>query len=62
MSAFPMSARPAVILGLDPRIHRRPTVGLQLILRAKPGAGSYEDPGDQKRKTRTKGKTGRPGR
>ncbi|WP_115669494.1 excinuclease ABC subunit UvrB [Ciceribacter selenitireducens] len=32
------------------------------ILRAKPGAGSYEDAGDQKRKTRTKGKTGRPGR
>ncbi|PJI44191.1 MAG: excinuclease ABC subunit B [Rhizobium sp.] len=32
------------------------------IIRAKPGAGSYEDPGDQKRKTRTKGKTGRPGR
>ncbi|WP_454286931.1 excinuclease ABC subunit UvrB [Rhizobium arsenicireducens] len=32
------------------------------IIRARPGAGSYEDPGDQKRKTRTKGKTGRPGR
>jgi excinuclease ABC subunit B len=32
------------------------------IIRAKPGVGSYEDPGDQKRKTRTKGKTGRPGR
>jgi len=32
------------------------------IIRAKPGAGSYEDPADQKRKTRTKGKTGRPGR
>ncbi|MBC7149862.1 MAG: excinuclease ABC subunit UvrB [Rhizobium sp.] len=32
------------------------------IIRAKTGAGSYEDPGDQKRKTRTKGKTGRPGR
>jgi excinuclease ABC subunit B len=32
------------------------------LVRAKPGAGSYEDPGDQKRKSRTKGKTGRPGR
>ncbi|MFA7415036.1 MAG: excinuclease ABC subunit UvrB [Rhizobium sp.] len=32
------------------------------ITRARPGAGSYEDPMDQKRKGRTKGKTGRPGR
>ncbi|MCL6707883.1 hypothetical protein M8R20_12815, partial [Pseudomonas sp. R2.Fl] len=32
------------------------------IIRARPGAGSYEDPGDAKRKGRTKGKTGRPGR
>ena len=32
------------------------------IIRARPGAGSYEDPSDQKRKGRTKGKTGRPGR
>ena len=32
------------------------------IIRAKSGAGSYEDPGDQKRKTRTKGKTGHPDR
>ncbi|MGF9691571.1 excinuclease ABC subunit UvrB [Rhizobium sp. 0TCS1.26] len=32
------------------------------IVRAKPGAGSYEDPGEVKRKGRTKGKTGRPGR
>lgn len=32
------------------------------IIRARPGAGSYEDPMDQKRKGRTKGKTGRPGR
>jgi len=32
------------------------------LVRGKAGAGSYEDPGDQKRKTRTKGKTGRPGR
>lgn len=31
------------------------------IIRARPGAGSYEDPADQK-KGRTKGKTGRPGR
>ena len=32
------------------------------IIRARPGAGSYEDPADGKRKARTKGKTGRPGR
>ncbi|MDK1489636.1 excinuclease ABC subunit UvrB [Sinorhizobium sp. 7-81] len=33
------------------------------LVRAKPGAGSYEDPAEEKRrKGRTKGKTGRPGR
>ncbi|WP_137129973.1 excinuclease ABC subunit UvrB [Rhizobium sp. FY34] len=32
------------------------------IVRAKSGAGSYEDAGDLKRQKRTKGKTGRPGR
>ncbi|KPF52115.1 excinuclease ABC subunit UvrB [Rhizobium sp. AAP116] len=32
------------------------------IIRARSGAGSYEEPGDGKRKARTKGKTGRPGR
>ncbi|TCR83876.1 excinuclease ABC subunit UvrB [Rhizobium sp. BK376] len=32
------------------------------IVRGKAGVGSYEDPIDQKRKERTKGKTGRPGR
>ncbi|RYC23675.1 excinuclease ABC subunit UvrB [Ciceribacter sp. F8825] len=32
------------------------------IIRARPGAGSHEDPADQKKKARTKGKTGRPGR
>ncbi|MDK1373170.1 excinuclease ABC subunit UvrB [Sinorhizobium sp. 6-70] len=33
------------------------------LIRAKPGAGSYEDPAEEKRrKGRTKGKTGRPGR
>ncbi|CAN7352925.1 excinuclease ABC subunit UvrB [Pararhizobium sp. LjRoot235] len=31
------------------------------LLRAKPGVGSYEDPGDVKRQKKTKGKTGRPG-
>lgn len=30
--------------------------------RARAGVGSYEDPVDVKRKSRTKGKTGRPGR
>ncbi|NLS04990.1 excinuclease ABC subunit UvrB [Rhizobium sp. P32RR-XVIII] len=32
------------------------------LARGKTGVGSYEDPGEQKRKSRTKGKTGRPGR
>ncbi|KGD94436.1 excinuclease ABC subunit UvrB [Rhizobium sp. YS-1r] len=32
------------------------------LVRGKIGAGSYEDAGEQKRKSRTKGKTGRPGR
>jgi len=32
------------------------------IIRARPGAGSYEDPIDQKKKGRTKGKKERPGR
>ncbi|QEE43964.1 excinuclease ABC subunit UvrB [Rhizobium sp. WL3] len=32
------------------------------IIRARSGAGSYEDTADGKRKARTKGKTGRPGR
>ncbi|PZM13037.1 excinuclease ABC subunit UvrB [Rhizobium tubonense] len=37
--------------------------GIRPIIRAKPGAGSYEDAVDTKQRTkRTKGKTGRPGR
>ncbi|QJX05766.1 excinuclease ABC subunit UvrB [Rhizobium brockwellii] len=32
------------------------------VVRGNTGVGSYEDPGEQKRKSRTKGKTGRPGR
>ncbi|MBY3424231.1 excinuclease ABC subunit UvrB [Rhizobium laguerreae] len=32
------------------------------VVRGKTGVGSYEDPGELKRKGRTKGKTGRPGR
>ncbi|MFF0950152.1 excinuclease ABC subunit UvrB [Rhizobium leguminosarum] len=32
------------------------------VVRGKTGVGSYEDPSEQKRKGRTKGKTGRPGR
>ncbi|OWV86759.1 excinuclease ABC subunit UvrB [Rhizobium sp. R693] len=32
------------------------------LVRGKTGVGSYEDPAEQKRKGRTKGKTGRPGR
>ncbi|PSB52266.1 excinuclease ABC subunit UvrB, partial [Chroococcidiopsis cubana CCALA 043] len=40
----------------------RPSNDPRPIIRARAGAGSYEDPMDQKRKGRTKGKTGRPGR
>jgi excinuclease ABC subunit B len=36
--------------------------GVRPVVRGRVGAGSYEDPGEQKRKGRTKGKTGRPGR
>jgi excinuclease ABC subunit B len=36
--------------------------GVRPVVRGKVGAGSYEDPSEQKRKGRTKGKTGRPGR
>ena len=32
------------------------------VVRGKVGVGSYEDPAEAKRKGRTKGKTGRPGR
>ncbi|WP_306907541.1 excinuclease ABC subunit UvrB [Rhizobium mesoamericanum] len=32
------------------------------LMRGRTGVGSYEDPAEQKRKGRTKGKTGRPGR
>ncbi|MBW6420011.1 excinuclease ABC subunit UvrB [Rhizobium sp. XQZ8] len=35
--------------------------GVRPVVRGKVGAGSYEDAGEQKRKGRTKGKTGRPG-
>jgi excinuclease ABC subunit B len=41
---------------------RGPTDDPRPLVRGKVGAGSYEDPGEQKRKSRTKGKTGRPGR
>ncbi|WP_274628023.1 excinuclease ABC subunit UvrB [Arvimicrobium flavum] len=39
----------------------QPVEGVKPIKRAQIGIGSYEDPADQKRKGRTKGKTGRPG-
>lgn len=32
------------------------------VARGRRGIGSYEDPSEQRRKDRTKGKTGRPGR
>ena len=40
----------------------RPSDDPRPIIRARAGAGSYEEPRDGKRKARTKGKTGRPGR
>ncbi len=44
--------------GLNPNTKDDP----RPVARGKVGVGSYEDPGEQKRKGRTKGKTGRPGR
>ncbi len=40
---------------------RPPAEDPRPLIRAKPGAGSYEDPGDAKRQKKTKGKTGKPG-
>ncbi|UJW73784.1 excinuclease ABC subunit UvrB [Rhizobium sp. SL42] len=50
--------------GAIPPMVRGPTTPTdpRPIIRAKSGAGSYEDAGDVKRQKRTKGKTGRPGR
>ncbi|MBP2549296.1 excinuclease ABC subunit B [Neorhizobium galegae] len=47
---------------LEGQPDRAPKDDPRPIVRGKVGAGSYEDAGDQKRKSRTKGKTGRPGR
>ncbi|OAV51699.1 excinuclease ABC subunit B [Rhizobium sp. WYCCWR10014] len=47
----------------SPLLEGQPERGdLRPVVRGKTGVGSYEDPGEQKRKGRTKGKTGRPGR
>ena len=48
----------------SPLLERQPERGddPRPVIRGKVGVGSYEDPGEQKRKGRTKGKTGRPGR
>ncbi|QTK78104.1 UvrABC system protein B [Agrobacterium tumefaciens] len=49
----------------SPRLEGQPeraTDDPRPLVRGKIGAGSYEDAGEQKRKSRTKGKTGRPGR
>ncbi len=40
---------------------RDPAADPRPLIRGKIGAGSYEDAGEEKRKGRTKGKTGRPG-
>ncbi|WP_454849723.1 excinuclease ABC subunit UvrB [Rhizobium binxianense] len=41
---------------------RGPNDDARPVVRGRTGVGSYEDPVEQKRKGRTKGKTGRPGR
>ncbi|MGO8093264.1 excinuclease ABC subunit UvrB [Rhizobium leguminosarum] len=47
----------------SPRLEGQPERDdVRPVVRGKTGVGSYEDPGEQKRKGRTKGKTGRPGR
>ncbi|SEH95425.1 Excinuclease ABC subunit B [Rhizobium tibeticum] len=46
----------------EPSENRGPTDDPRPLVRGKTGIGSYEDPAEQKRKGRTKGKTGRPGR
>ena len=51
---------PLVLEGQPERL--RPGEDARPVVRGKVGVGSYEDPGEQKRKGRTKGKTGRPGR
>lgn len=51
---------PLVLEGQPERL--RPGEDPRPVVRGKVGVGSYEDPGEQKRKGRTKGKTGRPGR
>jgi excinuclease ABC subunit B len=45
-----------------PEVADSPRDDARPLVRGKVGAGSYEDPVEQKRKGRTKGKTGRPGR
>jgi excinuclease ABC subunit B len=40
----------------------KPVEGAKPVKRAQIGIGSYEDPGEQKRKGRRTGKTGRPGK
>ncbi|KQY20808.1 excinuclease ABC subunit UvrB [Rhizobium sp. Root483D2] len=52
--------RIAPLLEGQPQKHD-PAAGAKPFIRAKPGAGSYEDAGDMKRQKKTKGKTGRPG-
>ena len=52
--------RIAPLLEFQPEKHD-PAAGAKPFIRAKPGAGSYEDAGDMKRQKKTKGKTGRPG-
>ncbi|WP_087001567.1 excinuclease ABC subunit UvrB [Rhizobium sullae] len=54
----PRAAQP----GNSPNLVRGNPDDPRPLARGKTGAGSYEDPAEQKRKGRTKGKTGRPGR
>ena len=43
-------------------VPEKPTDDVKPIKRAKVGTGSYEDPAEEKRRSLSKGKTGRPGR
>ncbi len=56
--------RAASTAPLEGEIPRRPEASPspKPVLRGKIGAGSYEDPGEEKRRAKGKGKTGRPGR
>ncbi|MBB3399239.1 MULTISPECIES: excinuclease ABC subunit UvrB [unclassified Rhizobium] len=57
--------KPGESIGTKKRVSpplEQQTDDVRPLVRGKTGVGSYEDPAEQRRKGRTKGKTGRPGR